>query len=114
MLKDLEDYISNLETNCETFVQRLSQEGLLVVEATMASIPNDHPHYKAGDYTVSLTTTQDGDTYKAVISLTGDKVMFVEFSAGITYGEAPGSYPLDAGKAYGYGTYGKGNGNPPL
>lgn len=44
-----------------------------------------------------------GDIVGAAVRLSGDKVLFIEFSAGISYGTD--SYPLPSGADYGVGTY---------
>ena len=78
-IKELKNYENNLQRKNQIFVQKLADAGILVIRETMESIVG------------------------ASIRLTGDKVLFLEFSAGITYGTD--TYPLPSGSEYGIGTY---------
>ena len=74
----------------------------------MESVPDE----EKGSYYTEIVNTSNGDIIGAAIRLTGDKVLFIEFSAGITYGTD--NYPLPSGDKYGMGTYpGKGHWNSP-
>lgn len=101
-INEIKKYRDNLERKNEIFVTRLAQEGLRVVQSTMESVPDE----VKGSYYTELLMDNDGKNIKgAAIRLTGEKVLFVEFSAGIAYGTQQGGYPLESGKNYGVGTY---------
>ena len=101
-------YSDDLQRKSQILVDRLSNVGLKVVKQTMKSIPKE----ERGAYYTEIITTSNGDIAGAAIQLTGDKVLFLEFSAGITYGTK--DYPLPSGNGYGMGTYpGKGHWDSP-
>ena len=78
------------------------------MQMTMEEIPSE----EKGDYYTETINTSNGDIVGVAIQLTGNKVLFIEFSAGITYGTD--SYPLPSGDNYGMGTYpGKGHWDSP-
>jgi len=114
-LTQLDNYIKGIDQKANLFVEKMGAEGVTILRAEMSAVPQGF-HEKAGNWNVpdAVVSTEVG-RYATTITVSGDKVMFVEFSAGITYGDAPGSYPLEAGKEYGYGTYpGKGQGLKPM
>lgn len=98
-IKEIEDYKREFQLKNQRFIDKLADVGLLVVRQTMESVPSDDK----GTYYTEVINTSDGDIVGASIRLTGDKVLFIEFSAGITYGTD--SYPLPIGNNYGVGTY---------
>lgn len=107
-IKQIQQYQNDLQRKVQIFVDILSKEGLQVVQTTMESIPLE----EKGSYYTEVMNTSRGDIVGAAIRLSGDKVLFIEFSAGITYGTD--SYPLPSGDGYGMGTYpGKGHWDSP-
>ena len=61
---------------------------------------------EVGDYTVfksRLIFPSGGHYGEMSVHLQSEKVLFIEFSAGITYGT--NTYPLPSGSGYGMGTY---------
>lgn len=107
-IKEIRQYQNSLPRKVQTFIDRLAKEGLQVVQSTMESVPDE----EKGSYYTEIVNTSNGDIIGAAIRLTGDKVLFIEFSAGITYGTD--NYPLPSGDKYGMGTYpGKGHWNSP-
>ena len=98
-LKEIESYKRELQRKNQVFIDRLSKIGLDVVQATMESIPSE----EKGSYYTEVVNNSQGDIIGAAIRLTGDKILFLEFSAGIAYGT--NSYPTPAGDKYGVGTY---------
>lgn len=98
-LKEIESYKRELQRKNQVFIDRLSKIGLDVVQATMESIPSE----EKGSYYTEIVNNSQGDIIGAAIRLTGDKILFLEFSAGIAYGT--NSYPTPAGDKYGVGTY---------
>lgn len=107
-IQEIRQYQNSLPRKVQTFIDRLAKEGLQVVQSTMESVPDE----EKGSYYTEIVNTSNGDIIGAAIRLTGDKVLFIEFSAGITYGTD--NYPLPSGDKYGMGTYpGKGHWNSP-
>ena len=107
-IQQIRQYQNSLPRKVQTFIDRLAKEGLQVVQSTMESVPDE----EKGSYYTEIVNTSNGDIIGAAIRLTGDKVLFIEFSAGITYGTD--NYPLPSGDKYGMGTYpGKGHWNSP-
>lgn len=104
----IKQYQNSLQRKVQIFIDRLAKEGLQVVQSTMESVPDE----EKGSYYTEIVNTSNGDIIGAAIRLTGDKVLFIEFSAGITYGTD--NYPLPSGDKYGMGTYpGKGHWDSP-
>lgn len=107
-IQEIRHYQNNLQRKVQIFVDRLAREGLQVVQSTMESIPDE----EKGSYYTEIVNTTNGDIIGAAVRLTGDQVLFIEFSAGIRYGTS--NYPLPSGDKYGMGTYpGKGHWNDP-
>lgn len=107
-IQEIRQYQNSLQRKVQIFIDRLAKEGLQVVQSTMESVPDE----EKGSYYTEIVNTSNGDMIGAAIRLTGDKVLFIEFSAGITYGTD--NYPLSSGDRYGMGTYpGKGHWNSP-
>lgn len=98
-IREIKIYKSQLQRKNEILIDRLSKIGLHVVQATMETIPND----EKGSYYTEIVNNSSGDIIGAAITLSGDKILFLEFSAGFTYGT--NSYPTPAGDGYGVGTY---------
>ena len=107
-IKEIEAYKREFQRKNQIFIDRLSKIGLNVVRATMESIPAE----EKGSYYTEIVNNSHGDIIGAAIRLTGDKILFLEFSSGIAYGTD--SYPTPAGDEYGMGTYpGKGHWDSP-
>lgn len=107
-IKQIQEYQKNLPRKVQILIDRLAKEGLQVVQSTMKYVPDE----EKGSYYTEIVNNSKGDIIGAAIRLTGDKVLFIEFSAGITYGTD--SYPLPSGDKYGMGTYpGKGHWDSP-
>lgn len=95
----IEKYKDGLDEKCELFVEALSKKGKQVVAQVMRNVPKE----ERGKYSVAVERREDGSMKSAKIILSGDKILFVEFSAGIRYGTS--DYPLISGRQYGMGTY---------
>ena len=107
-IKWLQNYQKNFRRKVQILIDRLAKEGLQVIQTTMESVPSE----EKGSYYTEIVNNSKGEIIGAAIRLTGDKVLFIEFSAGITYGTD--SYPLPSGDKYGMGTYpGKGHWDSP-
>ena len=107
-IRQIQDYRKDFPRKVQILIDRLAKEGLQVVQSTMKYVPDE----EKGSYYTEIVNNSKGDIIGAAIRLTGDKVLFIEFSAGITYGTD--SYPLPSGDKYGMGTYpGKGHWDSP-
>lgn len=107
-VKELQRYKADLMRKQQVFIDRLAKIGLNVVQQTMESIPPD----EKGSYYTEIINNSRGDIVGAAIRLSGNQILFLEFSSGITYGTD--NYPTPAGDKYGMGTYpGKGHWNDP-
>ena len=107
-IKQLRAYQKSLVSKNEIFIKRLSEIGLNVIQTTMESIPEE----EKGNYYTEIVNNIKGEITGVTVRLSGTDVLFVEFSAGISYGTD--SYPLPSGDEYGMGTYpGKGNWDNP-
>lgn len=98
-VKELQKYKADLMRKQQVFIDRLAKIGLNVAQQTMESIPPD----EKGSYYTEIMNNSRGDIVGAAIRLSGDKILFLEFSTGITYGTD--AYPTPAGDKYGMGTY---------
>ena len=98
-IQQLEAYQKDIQRKSRIFVDKLAQEGIQVIQTTMESVPVE----EKGSYYTEVINNGHGDIVGAAVRLSGDKVLFIEFSAGISYGTD--SYPLPSGADYGVGTY---------
>ena len=107
-IRQIEEYKQSINRKIVTLVERLSEVGIQTVNAVMSSISSQSDR---GWYFAQFIPTGSGkDTYTAIIRLEGDQVLFLEFSAGITYGTSTFPKPPN-NPNYGSG-YGKGTFNP--
>ena len=100
-IREVKGYKADFMRKQQILIDRLSKIGLDVVRQTMESIPAE----EKGSYYTEIINNSRGDIIGAAIRLSGSKILFIEFSSGITYGTPPGGYPLPSGSKYGYGTY---------
>lgn len=98
--KELAEYKKTLNKKTRLFVEKLADLGMEVAKATMSSVPADD---EPGIWDVQTNMTSSGDVSSARITLSGNKVLFIEFGAGIRY--ASPQNPLAAELGYGAGTY---------
>ena len=100
-IREVKGYKADFMRKQQILIDRLSKIGLDVVRQTMESIPAE----EKGSYYTEIVNNSRGDIIGAAIR---NQILFLEFSAGITYGTD--SYPTPAGDKYGMGTYpGKGH-----
>lgn len=103
-ITQLRNYNKGLEVKSRRLVNELSKIGIDAINSIVAQIDPSNLH--SGELALKAEKSQvkqDGDVARMAISLTGADVLFVEFSAGITYGTS--EYPLASGAGYGMGTY---------
>lgn len=80
----------------DVFLSRLAEVGIDVVRATIESISSEDK----GSYAVEEIRQPPNST---TILLSGDKVLFIEFGAGVTYSNP--QHPKAGEMGYGVGTY---------
>lgn len=104
-IAEIEEYKKRLNAKTNELVRKLAEIGLQTVNSTMLSIaPVDR-----GEYGVEIVYNAEGSAvHGAMIQLTGDQILFLEFSAGILFGTD--SFPSlpnnpNYGQGYGMGTY---------
>lgn len=95
-INQIEAYKQSLTGKVDVFLSRLADIGLKVVQATMASIS---PEEKGSYWTEEVKRPPNG----VAIVLGGDKVLFVEFGAGVIYSNPQNPKASELG--YGVGTY---------
>lgn len=97
----LKKYESSIDEKVEVLIDRLAEVGINVINAVMMSVaPVDRGEYNA-------TKTEDGK-HSVTITLSGDEVLFIEYSAGVTFGTTTfESLPNNPsyGDGMGVGTY---------
>ena len=113
-IKQIEEYKRDLESKVQTFVTRLTEQGLSVTNTIIQAIPDE----TARDIYADVTPIQgSGNVYRATVYVSGTQVLFIEFSAGIMFGTNQfGVMPNNPsyGSGYGMGTYpGKGHWDDP-
>ena len=95
-IKQVEAYRDGISRKMETLFSRLADIGIDVARATIDSIPSDE---KGSTYPDKKDLSSNGVT----VFLGGDKVLFVEFGAGIAFSQPQN--PKAAEMGYGLGTY---------
>lgn len=110
-ITQLIEYKQDLRTKTEDFVKALSEIGIDEIHSIVDWIPADQELNGYNISAVGPRMAQGGGT-RMTINFSGTDVLFIEFSAGITFGTD--SYPLPTGDGYGMGTYpGRGNWDNP-
>ena len=100
-IKDLKAYQQTLDAKTNELISELEKIGIETIKSIVSEIPYED---KGNDISVGSDGTEGSDgVYKTRIRLSGSKVLFIEFSAGITYGQS--DYPLPSGSGFGVGTY---------
>ena len=97
----LKKYRDGLQDKLARFVDELADIGVDTIYNITSFIPQDQELDKGS---VSKDSRPSGDgRAKMIIRYTSEDALFIEFSAGITYGT--NDYPLPSGSGYGMGTY---------
>ena len=77
-IREIYAYRDSFERKVDTYMERLKEIGLDVVRCTVAGLTDD----EIGSTTYAGDWNED---HEMVIRLSGDKALFIEFGAGITY-----------------------------
>ena len=96
--KAVQEYKNSLNRKVDEFVERLADIGVETISATLSDIPQEEKDTDSPQ--VGHTAVSGG---RIEVYLSGTQVLFIEFSAGITFGS--NNYPLPSGASYGAGTY---------
>lgn len=108
-IEKLRKYEKLLQSKLDEYVEALADIGINTINAEVSSIdPEMFGRVPDAKTSKEPGPSQDGHS-KMRIRLSGEDVLFIEFSAGITYGT--NDYPLPSGKGYGMGTYPSGKGH---
>lgn len=129
VISQVNRYGKGLESRIRRFMVALADYGITVINPIVQQyradersntlqwdsvshtfIPNSGPTPDVSDATRGLLQRIGRDQYRLTVSVTGEDVLFMEFSTGITHGTAPGNFPHGVnnpnyGTGYGYGTY---------
>lgn len=100
-ISELRNYRDSLDVKAEILVNRLAEVGIDAIVSVLETvkeedlIPTPRP-------TKEIKASGD-DVQRMSIKLEGTQVLFIEFSAGVRFGQD--TYPLPSGDKYGVGTY---------
>lgn len=110
-IKELIAYRDSLDGRLQKFCNMLADEGLDSISATVGQIDPNDLSTGYGQLLMNKEEKKSGKgKCKMIITLSGQDVLFIEFSAGYKFGTD--TYPLPSGDGYGKGTYpGKGHWN---
>ena len=105
----IDKYKQELRHKTSIFVQRLAEEGLVVVNDKRTSFYGDAD---GNDVRTYVVVSDFGNKVTATLVMAGKDVAFIEFGAGIHYNTAAGTSPHPKGQELGMtiGSYGKGKG----
>lgn len=100
----LKTYEKSIDAKTKVLVERLREIGVNVINSAMMSVPP----VDRGTYDADSFQENENGHIKATIFLSGDQVLFIEFSAGVTFGTrsfngAPNN--PNYGNGMGVGTY---------
>lgn len=116
-IKQLEEYKSSLKKKNDLFVKRLAELGIPIIDQRMnaANFTIDSKGIQSGantNHNTFVKVNSFGDVSRAVLTVEGQDLLFVEFGAGVYHNTAAGTSPHPKGGELGYkiGYYGKGHG----
>lgn len=105
VIKNLRAYQRDLDKRTRLFLDKLADCGIDTIESVIAQIPPDELHdgYILVENAKKVLKKNKTGGYQMAIKLSGEDVLFIEFSAGVTFGST--NYPLPVGDKYGALTY---------
>lgn len=120
-IDEIKEYNGNLTIKCQRVVQRLTEEALRIISMKIAEAAitvkttEDGKQIESGQNFAgepSVTYESTSESSKAVISVEGEDIIFIEFGAGTYYNGAVGTSPHPKGEAFNFviGRYGEGRG----
>ena len=107
-IREVKEYKQSLIDKNELFVQRLAEIGIPVIDERIAAAQGDSDK----NHNTYIKVNSFGGYSRAVLTVEGIGLLFIEFGAGIHYNGSAGSSPHPKGQEFGYtiGSYGKGLG----
>lgn len=100
-IQRLEDYKKDLERKNKIFIERMAAVGIDVINVVMQEVnPKQENDF---DYKAELIEDNGKTICRATIQVTGRKLLFIEFGAGIRYSTP--QHPKASEFGYGVGTY---------
>ena len=108
-IKYLKDYSKSLDEKVQIFLDRLTDEGIAVIDATMQSASivsydkDGNAVHESFDWSNVKNVTGSNGSYQMVLEVMGENLLFIEFGAGVTY--AVPQNPKASELGYGVGTY---------
>lgn len=99
-IRQIEEYEKSLQRKCEELCNRLIEVGIPVINARIGQAQGDSSKQNS----IAFDIQKDGSVTKAIIKLTGEDILFIEFGAGIYYNNGA-AHPRASALGYGVGTY---------
>lgn len=110
-IAEIQRYKAWTHERLQALCNRLADIGIETASVVLASVPPEDLGTDGGVMVEPIYSLDNG-LIGAAIHMRGKEVAFLEFSAGIKYGQS--DYPLESGAPYGMGTFpGKGHWNDP-
>jgi hypothetical protein len=102
-IKQVEQYKNALiHRKNKLFLELLVKEGLEVIESTMSNVVGDSDT----THSVNVRYTSEGNIRECKITLTGEKIAFIEFGSGIVYNGSGSPHPKGEELGMTIGSYG--------
>lgn len=125
-IKQLEEYKQSINDKADIFIERLALVGVPVIREKFAQAETDDFNFDRSHYT-HIKIESFGDHHKAILTVEGKNLLFIEFGSGIHFNGNLGGSPNPSvewsvpggtlehygGAALGYtiGSYGHGQGS---
>lgn len=98
-IDELQKYQQDFQRKNQIFVERLSAEGINVIHATMRNVDLGEDEW---NYSAESITESTGTTAKEKIVLSGKRILYIEFGAGVIHSQPQNPKAKELG--YGVGT----------
>lgn len=99
-IKKLENYKKSLSKKNDEFVEKLAEEGIVMIRASLTGIDLNGDGWS---YNADKESISSGSVSSMRINLSGERILFIEFGAGVTYSQP--QHPKAGEFGYGPGTY---------
>lgn len=98
-ISELRKYQNDLQRKNQLFVERLSNEGINVIHTTMRNVDLGEDEWS---YSAESITESTGTTAKEKIVLSGKRILYIEFGAGVIHSQPQNPKAKELG--YGVGS----------
>lgn len=98
-IAELRKYQNDLQRKNQLFVERLANEGINVIHTTMRNVDLGEDEW---NYSAESITESTGTTAKEKIVLSGKRILYIEFGAGVIHSQPQNPKAKELG--YGVGT----------